>query len=265
LLSRSIGRVNVVSAGNTEKGSGREGIPLGRRAIDLCALLLLAPLLVPPMLVVALVVFLDSPGSVLFRARRVGYGGRPFEMVKFRTMRVDNAGHAVAGAGDSRITPVGGFLRATRLDELPQLWNVLRGEMCLVGPRPELEEFVALHAEEYREILAVPPGITGPTQLRFAGLEPHLLGLHPDPERFYREQLLPDKVELDLAYARSRSLAGDLAVLGRTLTLPLLVRARRRDGPMPAPRRVPWRPVLVGAMAVAALPLIFRLLLGAPR
>jgi lipopolysaccharide/colanic/teichoic acid biosynthesis glycosyltransferase len=242
---------------------GRVRIPAGRRAFDLCALLLLVPLLALPLLIVALAVFLDSPGSVLFRARRMGYLGRPFEMIKFRTMRVDHTGHVVAGANDSRITPVGGFLRRTRLDELPQLWNVLRGEMSLVGPRPELEEFVALHAEEYDEILAVPPGITGPTQLRYAGLEPHLLSLHADPERYYREQLLPDKVKLDLAYARARSFAGDLAVLGRTLALPLLLPFRRR-GEDDGPRRR-WAPVLAGSMAVGLLPLLFLLTLGAPR
>jgi lipopolysaccharide/colanic/teichoic acid biosynthesis glycosyltransferase len=241
-------------------------IPLGRRVFDLFALALLTPLLLLPFLIVTLAVFLDSPGSVFFRARRMGYRGRPFEMIKFRTMRVDNAGHAVAGANDSRITPVGGFLRATRLDELPQLWNVLRGEMTLVGPRPELEEFVALHAAEYREILAVPPGITGPTQLRYAGLEPHLLSLHADPERFYREQLLPDKVRLDLEYARSRSFAGDLAVLGRTVALPVLLPLRRRvDDGDGAGRRLGWAPLLAGTMAIGVLPLLFLLTLGSPR
>jgi lipopolysaccharide/colanic/teichoic acid biosynthesis glycosyltransferase len=239
-------------------------IPLGRRIVDFCALALLAPLLAVPMLIVTLAVFLDSPGSVFFRARRVGYRGRPFEMVKFRTMRVDNAGHAVAGVNDSRITPVGGFLRATRLDELPQLWNVLRGEMSLVGPRPELEEFVTLHAEEYREILSVPPGITGPTQLRYAGLEPHLLSLHADPERFYRDQLLPDKVKLDLEYARTRSLATDLATIGRTVALPLLLLLRPRDDREPS-ARLNWRPILAGTLAVGSLPLIFILTLGSPR
>jgi lipopolysaccharide/colanic/teichoic acid biosynthesis glycosyltransferase len=234
----------------------------GRRAFDLALLATIAPLLLLPLLLVGLAVFLDSPGPIFFRARRMGYRGRPFEMIKFRTMRVDNAGHAVAGANDSRITPVGGFLRATRLDELPQLWHVLRGQMSLVGPRPELEEFVALHAAEYREILAVPPGITGPTQLRYAGLEPRLLSLHADPERFYREELLPDKVKLDLDYARSRSLWVDLTVLGRTLMLPLLLpfRGRERD----RLGRRDWRPLLAGSMALGA-PLLFLLTLGSPR
>jgi len=245
----------------------REGrIPPRRRLFDLFALALLAPLLALPFLIVTVAVFLDSPGSVFFRARRMGYRGRPFEMIKFRTMRVDNAGHAVAGANDSRITPVGGFLRATRLDELPQLWNVLRGEMSLVGPRPELEEFVALHAADYREILAVPPGITGPTQLRYAGLEPHLLSLHADPERFYREQLLPDKVRLDVEYARSRSFGGDLGVLGRTLALPVLLPLRRPEDETEGARRRPgWAPVLAGTMAIGVLPLLFLLTLGSPR
>lgn len=227
----------------------------------------LAPLLLLPLLIVTLAVCLDSPGGAFFRARRMGFRGRPFDMIKFRTMRVDNAGHSVAGANDSRITPVGGFLRATRLDELPQLWNVLRGEMTLVGPRPELAEFVELHAEEYREILAVPPGITGPTQLRYAGLEPHLLSLHADPERFYREELLPDKVKLDLAYARSRSFASDLAVLGRTLALPLLLMLRRDDHEDEAERRrsFGWASILAATMAVGVLPPLFLLTLGAPR
>jgi lipopolysaccharide/colanic/teichoic acid biosynthesis glycosyltransferase len=241
---------------------GQARIPLAKRVFDLTALVLIVPLLIVPLLIVTLAVFLDSPGSVLFRARRMGYGGRAFEMVKFRTMRVESAGRSLAAANDSRITPVGGFLRATRLDELPQLWNVLRGEMSLVGPRPELEEFVALHAEEYGEILSVPPGITGPTQLRYAGLEPHLLSLHADPERYYRERLLPDKVKLDLEYARTRTLAGDLAVLLRTLALPLLLPLRTREGER---RRLRWGPVLAGTLAIGALPLIFLLALGSPR
>jgi|GEM_PF-911517 len=261
-VSSEIDMEEVAWMGSTARERVR--MPRGRRAFDLAALTLLVPLLALPLLIVTIAVLLDSPGSVLFRARRMGYRGRPFEMVKFRTMRVDNAGHAVAAVNDSRITPVGGFLRATRLDELPQLWNVLRGEMSLVGPRPELQEFVVLHAEEYREILAVPPGITGPTQLRYAGVEPHLLSLHADPERFYREQLLPDKVKLDLEYARSRSFAADLAVLGQTLILPLLLPFRsREDEGTGRPRG--WLPLVAATMAIGVLPLLFLLTLGSPR
>jgi lipopolysaccharide/colanic/teichoic acid biosynthesis glycosyltransferase len=215
-------------------------------------------------LLVAIVVFLDSPGPVIYRAARIGIGGRAFEMLKFRTMKVGVAGNAVAGSADHRITPVGRFLRATRLDELPQLWNVLRGEMSMVGPRPELEEFVGLHAEAYREILEVPPGVTGPTQLRFAGVEARLLSLHHDPETYYRDELLPDKVAMDLDYARRHSNLEDIRVLCQTLVLPLiLIWQGPHSTPSPGPRR---SVAVAGAvMAIAILPALFALGLGSPR
>ena len=192
-------------------------------------------------------------------------GGRAFEMLKFRTMKIGVLGHSISGAGDLRITPVGRFLRATRLDELPQLWNVLRGEMSCVGPRPELEEFVDLHAEDYGEILTVPPGVTGPTQLRYAGVEAGILGMHDDPETFYREQLLPDKVALDLAYARSRSLRWDFVTLLQTLALPAILGWQRLQGrlsPSSSRRSIAYAGV---AMAIWILPLAFALSLGSPR
>lgn len=242
-----------------------ENLSLGKRAFDLFALVLLAPFVLPVALLIGLAVLLDSPGPVLYRAPRVGGGGRSFEMFKFRTMRIDMAGHSLAAAGDERITPVGHFLRKTRLDELPQLWNVLRGQMSIVGPRPELEEFVALHADDYREILSVPPGITGPTQLRYAGVEASLLGMHADPGAFYRDELLPDKVALDVAYARSHSLRRDFVVLCQTLILPLLLlRQRERDGGESgtAVRTVAYAGF---AVVIAALPIVFALGLGSPR
>jgi lipopolysaccharide/colanic/teichoic acid biosynthesis glycosyltransferase len=237
-----------------------------KRLLDLLSLVLLAPIVVPIGYLIAIAVFLDSPGPVLFRAARLGVGGEEFRMLKFRTMRVDLAGASIAaGAGDQRITPVGRFLRATRLDELPQLWNVARGEMSMVGPRPELAEFVGLHAADYGEILAVCPGLTGPTQLRFAGVEARMLHLHPDPEAFYRDELLPDKVEMDLDYARYRSNLGDLRVLVQTLALPLILawQAVRGEGsPRGARRSIA---VAGAAMVVAVLPVAFALGLGAPR
>jgi lipopolysaccharide/colanic/teichoic acid biosynthesis glycosyltransferase len=191
------------------------------RAFDLCMLLLLVPLLAIPALLVAVAVFLDSPGGVLYRTRRVGVGRRPFSMLKFRTMRYDHAGPSLTAAGDARITPLGRFLRNTRLDELPQLWNVLRGEMRLVGPRPELEEFVDMYRSEYEEILSVPPGIAGRTQLEFALVETALLTQSERNGRYYAEELMPRKVALDLDYVRTRSMLGDLRILGLTLLLPV--------------------------------------------
>lgn len=235
-----------------------------KRVFDILALTLLAPVAVPVGLVIALAVFLDSPGPVIYRAKRIGMGGRTFEMLKFRTMKIGVAGNAVAGSQDHRITPIGRFLRATRLDELPQLWNVLRGQMSVVGPRPELEEFVDLHAEDYREILEVPPGLTGPTQLRFAGVEARLLSLHEDPEAFYRNSLLPDKVALDLDYARSRSGRQDLRVFCQTLVLPVILVWQRvqKDSSPERSRSVAYAGL---AMAIAVLPLAFALGLGSPR
>jgi lipopolysaccharide/colanic/teichoic acid biosynthesis glycosyltransferase len=243
-----------------------ENLSAGKRVFDLLALVLIVPFVLPVGVVIAIAVFLDSSGPVFYRAHRVGGGGRSFEMLKFRTMKVGIAGHAVAGGTDARITPVGRFLRASRLDELPQLWNVARGQMSVVGPRPELEEFVALHAGDYREILAVPPGLTGPTQLRFAGVEASVLSLHPDPEAFYREELLPDKVALDLAYARSNSLGRDFLVVCQTLALPAILAFQRlRDGdgkPAEGFRSIAYMGFAVG---IVALPLVFALGLGSPR
>jgi len=243
-----------------------ENLSPGKRAFDLLVLVFVVPFALPVALLIAIAVFLDSPGPVFYRARRIGGGGRPFEMLKFRTMRVNMAGHSLAGAGDARITPVGHFLRKTRLDELPQLWNVLRGQMSIVGPRPELEEFVALHARDYEEILAVPPGLTGPTQLRFAGVEASVLGLQPDPEAYYRERLLPDKVALDLAYARDNSLRRDFLVLCQTLALPAILAVKgireREGGAAEGFRSVAYMGFAVG---LVALPVIFALGLGSPR
>jgi lipopolysaccharide/colanic/teichoic acid biosynthesis glycosyltransferase len=198
----------------------RQGVQPGRRAFDLAAVLLLAPLLAVPAMLVALLVFLDSPGPVVYRARRIGMGGRPFEMLKFRTMRNGSLGAAVSGRDDVRVTPLGRMLRASRLDELPQLWNVLRGEMSVVGPRPEDEEFVTAYREDYERILAVPPGLTGPSQVRFAAVEASALAASADPVGHYTDTVMPGKVALDLEYARSHSLPRDLAIIAETLLLP---------------------------------------------
>jgi len=181
--------------------------------------LVVLPLAIPASLVLGLAVALDSPGPILYRAIRVGRDGRRFRMFKFRTMRRGAAGPGVSSEEDGRYTPIGRLLAAARLDELPQLWHVLRGEMRLVGPRPEAEEFVAAQDVSYRRILSLPPGITGPTQLVFAD-EGRLLARSRDPERAYREDLLPRKVQLDLDYVADNSRLRDLALLVRTWGVP---------------------------------------------
>ena len=177
------------------------------------ALLLLSPLL----LGVALLVRLDSPGPVLFRQQRVGRHGVPFRIHKFRTMVHGAAGLPLTVGADPRITRVGAFLRRTRLDELPQLIDVLQGTMSLVGPRPELPRYVAQYPADLRErVLALRPGITDPSSLAFID-EAELLARAADPEREYVQVILPAKLRRAAEYAERASLASDLGVLWATL------------------------------------------------
>ena len=178
-------------------------------------------LALPVLVAVGIAIRLDSSGPVLHRAVRVGLAGRSFTLYKFRTM-VDGAaalGPGITAAGDPRVTRVGRFLRRTKLDELPQLWNVLRGDMRLVGPRPEDPRFVALYAPDQLLVLSVCPGITGPAQLAFFD-EEHLLA-EADAETVYIRDILPRKLALDLDYARRRTLRQDLRILAQTLLVTL--------------------------------------------
>jgi lipopolysaccharide/colanic/teichoic acid biosynthesis glycosyltransferase len=191
--------------------------PMAKRLFDLVvagvALLLLAPLLA----VLALVVKLDSPGPVFFRQQRVGRHGVPFSIHKFRTMRPDAGGPPLTVGADPRITRSGRWLRRTRLDELPQLIDVLQGTMSLVGPRPEVPRFVAHYPPGLRErALSVRPGITDPASLEFID-EAAVLARAADPEREYIEVVLPAKVRRAAEYAERATLASDLRVLLRTL------------------------------------------------
>jgi lipopolysaccharide/colanic/teichoic acid biosynthesis glycosyltransferase len=158
---------------------------------------------------------LDTPGPVLFRSIRVGRGGRPFVCLKLRTMRADSAGSAITGRGDARVTRVGQILRRSRLDELPQLWNVARGEMLLVGPRPEDPRFVDLTDPLHHEVFTAMPGITGAAQLAYLD-EAEMLG-SDDPEGRYLQTVLPQKLEIDAAYLRHRSFRLDVWIIAQTI------------------------------------------------
>src|ERR1700730_8992773 len=202
---------------------------LAVRAFDLAVCLLVLPAVLLVGAVTALLIYIDSPGSVFYRSTRVGRGGRPFQMLKFRKMRNSARGGPLTIGEDERFTPIGSFLAMTKLDELPQLWNVIKGEMRMVGPRPEVPEFVARYREEYTELLSVLPGITGPAAGEYAS-ESHLLSLQQDPVRFYEESIMPRKIEIDLDYIRTRSLLGDLRILTQTMLVPLGKVARRMSG-----------------------------------
>jgi lipopolysaccharide/colanic/teichoic acid biosynthesis glycosyltransferase len=200
------------------------------RLLDVTLCLLALPVLLPLYALIAVATFLDSPGPVLYRSQRIGLGGRPFQMLKFRSMRHGIAGPSISSAADERFTPIGRWLRRHRLDELPQVINVLRGDMGLVGPRPEVAEFVAAYPQDYARILCVLPGITGPTQLAYAD-EEQLLADAPDVVAFYRDHVLPAKIASDLEYVERHSVRGDVVVLWRTLML-ALPRLRARAVPV---------------------------------
>lgn len=193
---------------------------MAKRAFDLffalAGLLLLSPLF----LALALAVGVSSRGPVLFRQRRIGKHGRPFYIVKFRTMVVnaESYGLSVTRDGDPRITKVGRLLRKTKMDELPQLWNVLVGDMSFVGPRPEVPRYVAKYTAEQKRVLRLQPGITDLATLEFRN-EEQLLRTAADTERFYTECCLPRKIELNLAYAAQASFWQDIKIILRTLLL----------------------------------------------
>ncbi|MBA4177914.1 MAG: sugar transferase [Leptothrix sp. (in: Bacteria)] len=198
-----------------------------KRAFDVAGATVALVALLPLLLAVALLIKLDTPGPVFFRQWRVGRHGRPFRIFKFRTMTVEQPHGApeITRAGDTRITRTGAWLRRTRVDELPQLIDVLRGTMSLVGPRPEVPRYVAFYPPALRErALAVRPGITDPASLEFID-EATLLARAADPEREYIEVILPAKLRRAAAYAERASLASDLALLWRTLRV-LLTKVR---------------------------------------
>ena len=187
----------------------------GKRLLDIAGAIIGLTIAFPLLAVCAVAVRLSSPGPILFRQRRVGIGGSAFELLKFRTMISGSAGPRITVAGDPRITSIGTLLRRYKLDELPQLINVLKGEMSMVGPRPELAEYVAAYTREQRRVLACKPGITSPASLAFID-EEQVLAKQADRSGYYTRVLLPRKLEIDLTYCRRMSLAADIEIIART-------------------------------------------------
>lgn len=211
----SRGFVNA-TAGAAEAG---RGLP---RAVE-ASLAGLGLLVSSPILLAAAgLVAATSPGPVLFKQQRVGLNGRPFTLLKLRTMKVAPEGSQLTASGDARITPVGRWLRRFKLDEIPQLWNVVRGDMSLVGPRPEVPRYVD-DSPLWRQVLSARPGLTDPVTLRLRDEEALLAGAD-DPESFYRERLLPWKLRGYLDYLQRRSWVSDLGVLGATALAVLRLR-----------------------------------------
>jgi lipopolysaccharide/colanic/teichoic acid biosynthesis glycosyltransferase len=192
--------------------------PSVKRAIDLLVAVVGLVIVSPILIAVALWVKATSPGPVLYRGRRIGRNGKAFEMLKFRTMvaNADKIGGTSTGDDDARLTPAGRFLRRFKLDELPQLINVLLGEMSFVGPRPQVEWAVNLYTPEEQNLLSIRPGITDFASLRFRN-EGEILRGSTDPDRDYLEKIAPHKIRLGLFYVRNYSFFIDAKILVATL------------------------------------------------
>jgi lipopolysaccharide/colanic/teichoic acid biosynthesis glycosyltransferase len=186
-----------------------------KRLLDITASAAALLLLLPVMGLIVAAIWIESGAPVLFSQERIGLRFRPFTLWKFRSMRA-GAGPLVTAAGDSRVTRVGSFLRRTKLDELPQFWNVLLGDMSLVGPRPEVRRYVELYRRRYELILSARPGITDPVTIAYRD-EELLLAASADPELTYTEQVLPAKLALSEEYILQWSFTRDIQILAKTL------------------------------------------------
>lgn len=189
----------------------------GKRALDVLISLAALVVLSPLFLLAALLVKLTSEGPVFYRQNRVGRDARIFQILKFRSMAVDadQQGWGITVGGDERVTRFGQIMRDLKIDELPQLWNVLHGDMSLVGPRPEIPSYVAVYSRQQLAVLSVRPGITDPASIRYRHEERVLAG-STDPEEFYRRVVLPHKLTLNLEYIDQVSFSRDIRLILQT-------------------------------------------------
>lgn len=188
-----------------------------KRLFDIIFSMIILLLFMPFGLIISLLILLSGKGGVFYIQERVGKNGRPFGLLKFRTMRkdADKLGKLTVGMRDPRITKIGYYLRKSKLDEFPQFINVLKGEMSVVGPRPEVKEYTDLYTDEQRKVLTVKPGITDFASLEYYR-ENELLGKSDDPRQTYIEEIMPEKIKLNLKYIESKGLGTDLKIIGRT-------------------------------------------------
>jgi len=189
-----------------------------KRIFDITSSFMVLVLLFPFIIIISVLIKLDSKGSVFFSQIRVGKNGKDFLLLKFRTMKVANENSSLITIGkDNRITNFGRVLRKYKLDELPQLVNILFGKMSVVGPRPEVRKYVNLYSSIQLEILNAKPGLTDPSSLKFSN-ESELLGKVENPEKYYIEELMPAKIDLSLRYIKSQNFTNDLKIIFRTFS-----------------------------------------------
>jgi lipopolysaccharide/colanic/teichoic acid biosynthesis glycosyltransferase len=188
-----------------------------KRLFDICFSLLILLVFLPFGLIITILILFSGKGGIFYRQQRIGRFGKPFFLLKFRTMRPDSdkLGQLTVGMRDPRVTRVGFFLRKYKLDEFPQFINVLKGEMSIVGPRPEVKKYVDLYTDEQRKILAVKPGITDSASLEYFD-ENRILGESSDAEKTYIEEIMPHKLELNKKYLDNPTLGNDLKIMWRT-------------------------------------------------
>ncbi len=199
-----------------------------RRVVEILIACIALVALAPVMIAIAVAIAVDDGLPVFYRQIRIGKNGRPFSIYKFRTMRTNNAGAAITASNDRRITRSGAVLRKLKLDELPQLFHVVRGEMSLIGPRPEVPDYVDFRDPVWREVLGSAPGITDLATLAFRN-EEEILGGVPDPDSYYRSSILPAKLHLNVRYQRSRTFSSDLKLLWLTARYSFFPRGYDRD------------------------------------
>ena len=190
-----------------------------KRIFDLLSSLTVFLLLLPITLLIALLIIADSKGGVFYKQERIGKNGKPFLLWKFRTMSVnaDQLGLITVGGRDPRVTRVGYYLRKYKLDELPQLINIMLNDMSVVGPRPEVKKYVDLYTKRQQQVLQVKPGLTDLASLNYLN-ENELLGKAKNPEKTYIEEIMPAKLELNLEYIEKQSLAYDLRIIFKTIS-----------------------------------------------
>lgn len=189
-----------------------------KRFLDIILSLLVIIILLPLFVVIAILISIESPGGPFYKQVRVGKEGKPFDLYKFRSMRTgsDKKGLITVGNADSRITKMGRFVRKYKLDEFPQLINVLKGEMSVVGPRPEVPKYVAMYNEDQRKVLSVRPGLTDYASIQYFE-ENEILALSDDPERTYINEVMPEKLRLNRKYIEEQSLGTDFSIIMKTL------------------------------------------------
>ncbi len=189
-----------------------------KRIIDIVLALLALLILLPLFLVISMLIVFESNGGAFYSQTRIGKNERPFKLYKFRSMRTDadKKGLLTVGGRDPRITKVGYFLRKYKLDELPQLWNILKGDMSIVGPRPEVKRYVDLYSAEQKKVLQVRPGLTDYASLQFIN-ENELLAKSDTPEKTYIETIMPQKLDLNLQYIEEQGFGTDMKIILKTV------------------------------------------------